>query len=226
MQLDPLRSEQLMTTTLTPCVRSFPHFGGKSCREEPVEHLLAHWSHELTTTPSLPHSISVWTTERLAGSQDPPPGVDRPVHRCVGCAFPFLPLTLQTVDERLMDLLTSWSPQLCGAAQNIRWLIACRAFQGIGQSPPFCLLLNEASTLKCWRFSICQTGGGGIMSMTSILVGDIVPYSQRGKYQGYLGGVWGVASVLGPILGGLLTDKASWRCVATSGRFPARACVC
>lgn len=64
------------------------------------------------------------------------------------------------------------------------------------------------------------------MSMTSILVGDIVPYSQRGKYQGYLGGVWGVASVLGPILGGLLTDKASWRCVATSRRFPALACVC
>ncbi|ORX37857.1 major facilitator superfamily domain-containing protein [Kockovaella imperatae] len=74
---------------------------------------------------------------------------------------------------------------LCGAAKNMTWLITARAFQGLG--------------------------GGSIISMSNILVSDIVPLHQRPLYQGWLGGTWGIASVLGPILGGLLTTKASWR---------------
>lgn len=39
---------------------------------------------------------------------------------------------------------------------------------------------------------------------------DIVPLEKRGVYQGWIGGTWGIAAALGPILGGLLTEKASW----------------
>ncbi|RSH95831.1 hypothetical protein EHS25_000924 [Saitozyma podzolica] len=74
---------------------------------------------------------------------------------------------------------------LCGAAKNIRWMIACRFFQGVVD--------------------------GSIIGLTTILLGDIVPLSNRGKYQGVIGSTWGIASALGPIFGGLLTQRASWR---------------
>ncbi|WRT69577.1 uncharacterized protein IL334_006566 [Kwoniella shivajii] len=74
---------------------------------------------------------------------------------------------------------------LCGAAKSSSWLIIARAFQGLG--------------------------GGSIIGLTSIVVSDIVPLHKRGTYQGFLGSAWGIAAVLGPILGGLLTEKASWR---------------
>ncbi|WVR08158.1 hypothetical protein IAU60_005204 [Kwoniella sp. DSM 27419] len=74
---------------------------------------------------------------------------------------------------------------LCGAAKSSEWLIIARAFQGLG--------------------------GGSIIGLTSIVVSDVVPLHKRGTYQGMMGSVWGIASVLGPILGGLLTEHASWR---------------
>lgn len=79
------------------------------------------------------------------------------------------------------------SSALCGAAQNVEWLIACRAIQGLG--------------------------GGTIMGMTSIIVSDIVPLEKRGSYQGFMGAAWGVAAVVGPILGGAFThmSKSGWR---------------
>jgi EmrB/QacA subfamily drug resistance transporter len=51
-------------------------------------------------------------------------------------------------------------------------------------------------------------GAGGLMSLTFVIIGDIVSPRERGKYQGYFGGVWGLASVAGPLLGGYFSDHA------------------
>lgn len=74
---------------------------------------------------------------------------------------------------------------LAGLAQNIDQLVIFRAIQGIG--------------------------GGGIMSLSLAVIGDIVPARQRGRYQGYFGAVFGLSSVAGPLLGGLFTEHLSWR---------------
>ncbi|MGH2616465.1 MAG: MDR family MFS transporter [Thermomicrobiales bacterium] len=74
---------------------------------------------------------------------------------------------------------------LCGLSQNLPQLIAFRAIQGIG--------------------------GGGLMAIALSIIGDIIPPRERGRYQGYFGAVFGVASVAGPLLGGWFTDGPGWR---------------
>jgi EmrB/QacA subfamily drug resistance transporter len=54
-------------------------------------------------------------------------------------------------------------------------------------------------------------GGGGLFVITIAVVGDIFPPRERGRYQGYFGGVFGVSTVLGPLLGGFFVDNLSWR---------------
>ncbi|HEY6770459.1 MAG TPA: MDR family MFS transporter [Candidatus Sulfotelmatobacter sp.] len=52
---------------------------------------------------------------------------------------------------------------------------------------------------------------GGIIAISYTLIADLFPPSERGRYQGLLGGVWGIALFVGPIFGGWVTDHASWR---------------
>ncbi|MBW4061058.1 MFS transporter [Candidatus Saccharibacteria bacterium] len=54
-------------------------------------------------------------------------------------------------------------------------------------------------------------GGGGLMALVLAIIGDVVPPRQRGRYQGYFGAVFGIATVAGPLLGGLFTDHLGWR---------------
>lgn len=54
---------------------------------------------------------------------------------------------------------------------------------------------------------------GIVTGLTFTIVGDIFPPAERGKYQGLFSGVWGLASVFGPTLGGWITDSLSWRWV-------------
>ena len=56
-------------------------------------------------------------------------------------------------------------------------------------------------------------GAGGLFSLALSIVGDVIPPRDRGRYQGYFGGVFGIASVVGPLAGGFLVDEASWRWV-------------
>lgn len=49
------------------------------------------------------------------------------------------------------------------------------------------------------------------MSMVMIIISDVVSLQDRGKYQGIIGAMFALASVVGPLLGGAFTDKVSWR---------------
>jgi len=56
-------------------------------------------------------------------------------------------------------------------------------------------------------------GAGSLMTLGYTIIGEIFGLERRAKMQGYISGVWGVASMVGPPVGGLLTDHASWRWV-------------
>ncbi|KAF6225339.1 hypothetical protein HO173_012824 [Letharia columbiana] len=55
------------------------------------------------------------------------------------------------------------------------------------------------------------TGGGGLIILANICISDLFSMRDRGKYFGMIGAVWGIASAVGPILGGIFTEKVSWR---------------
>src|SRR6185436_2535371 len=74
---------------------------------------------------------------------------------------------------------------LCGAAGSMTQLILARALQGIG--------------------------AGGIVPLAFILIGEMFSLEQRARMQGFFSGVWGVSSIVGPLLGGFLVDQLSWR---------------
>jgi len=74
---------------------------------------------------------------------------------------------------------------LCGLANSMTTLIFARAIQGIG--------------------------AGGILPLAFILIGEMFSLEQRAKMQGFFSGVWGVSSIVGPLLGGFLVDQLSWR---------------
>ena len=76
---------------------------------------------------------------------------------------------------------------LCGLSQDMLQLIVFRGVQGIG--------------------------AGGLMAMAFAIIGDIVSPRERGRYTGYLGAVFAVASVAGPLLGGFFVDNLTWRWV-------------
>jgi EmrB/QacA subfamily drug resistance transporter len=74
---------------------------------------------------------------------------------------------------------------LCGIAHSMFMLIMFRALQGLG--------------------------GGGLMVGAQSVIADIVPPRERGRYAGFFGAVFGAATVLGPLLGGVIVDNWSWR---------------
>jgi EmrB/QacA subfamily drug resistance transporter len=76
---------------------------------------------------------------------------------------------------------------LSGASQSMNQLIAFRAFQGIG--------------------------AGALMPIAIAVVGDLFTPRERGKWQGVVGAVWGLSAIIGPTLGGWITQYSTWRWV-------------
>ena len=54
-------------------------------------------------------------------------------------------------------------------------------------------------------------GGGGLIVVTIAVIGDLIPPRERGRYQGFFGAVFGVATIVGPLVGGFFVDHLSWR---------------
>ncbi|GAA0259235.1 MDR family MFS transporter [Cryptosporangium japonicum] len=88
----------------------------------------------------------------------------------------------------------------------------------IFQSSAVCFVLGSAvagvahsMTLLIVGRAIQGIGGGGLMVTAQALIADVIPLRDRGRYQGALGAVFGLTTVLGPTLGGLFADHASWR---------------
>ncbi|KAJ3101181.1 hypothetical protein HDU97_001593 [Phlyctochytrium planicorne] len=71
-------------------------------------------------------------------------------------------------------------------------------------------LANSMLVLIAGR-AISGIGGGGIFSLVLIIISDIVSIQDRGKYQGIIGAVFGLASVIGPVTGGSFADSIGWR---------------
>jgi MFS family permease len=59
--------------------------------------------------------------------------------------------------------------------------------------------------------SIQASGGEGIISLTEIIITDLVPLRHRGTWFGYQSAIWAIGSVIGPIIGGAFAQRASWR---------------
>ena len=64
--------------------------------------------------------------------------------------------------------------------------------------------------LVAWR-AVQGLGGGGLMILSQAIIADIVPAKERGKYMGPMGALFGIAAVVGPLLGGFFTDHLTWR---------------
>src|SRR4051794_35978642 len=76
---------------------------------------------------------------------------------------------------------------LCGGAQDITQLIVLRGIQGVA--------------------------AGGLMTLAMAAVGDLVSPRERGRYQGYIAAAFAITTIVGPLIGGVLVDHASWRWV-------------
>jgi EmrB/QacA subfamily drug resistance transporter len=73
---------------------------------------------------------------------------------------------------------------LCAVAPSMIWLIVFRGLQGLGAA--------------------------GLLPLAVIMIGDMFTFQERAKVQGWFSAVWGVSSIAGPLLGGLLVDRVGW----------------
>ncbi len=123
-----------------------------------------------------------------------------------------------------------------GGGSHIAWIISAYLLTGTAATPIFgrlsdiygrrrlmqpAIIVFAAASLGCaaathfWEIALWRAvqgiGGAGLMVIAQTAIADVAPPRERGRYQIYMSGMWGIASIAGPMLGGALTDSLSWR---------------
>jgi EmrB/QacA subfamily drug resistance transporter len=123
-----------------------------------------------------------------------------------------------------------------GGGQHIAWIISAYLLTGTAATPIFgklsdmygrkrlmqpALLIFCAASLGCaaagnfWQMILFRAlqgiGGAGLITIAQTAISDVAPPRERGRYQVYMSGMWGIASIAGPMAGGALADTISWR---------------
>jgi EmrB/QacA subfamily drug resistance transporter len=123
-----------------------------------------------------------------------------------------------------------------GGGHHIAWIVSAYLLTGTAATPIFgklsdiygrkrlmqpALAIFCAASLGCavagsfWQIVLFRAiqgiGGAGLMTIAQTAISDVAPPRERGRYQIYMSGMWGIASIAGPMLGGALTDSLSWR---------------
>ncbi len=129
-------------------------------------------------------------------------GVER--YAWVATAYLLMSTALALVYGKLADTYPRKFVTLGACGLFLFGSVLCGLSGEFGDLP---LLGDGMSQLVIFR-GIQGAGGGGLFAMTFIVIADLFTPAERGKYQGFVGAVFGIASVLGPLIGGLLTDHA------------------
>jgi EmrB/QacA subfamily drug resistance transporter len=129
-------------------------------------------------------------------------GVDR--YAWVATAYLLASTALALVYGKLADTYSRKHVTLGAVGLFLGGSVLCGLSGEFGDLP----LLGDGMTQLVIFRGVQGAGGGGIFAMTFTVIADLFTPAERGKYQGYVGAVFGIASVLGPLIGGVLTDHA------------------
>ena len=129
-------------------------------------------------------------------------GVER--YAWVATSYLLASTSLALVYGKFADTYSRKFVTLCAIALFLVGSMLCGLAGEFGDLP---VIGDGMSQLVLFR-GIQGAGGGGIFAMTFTVIADLFTPAERGKYQGFVGAVFGIASVLGPLIGGLLTDHA------------------
>ncbi len=129
-------------------------------------------------------------------------GLDR--YTWVATAYLLATTLMVPIYGKLADTLNRKSIELAAVSLFLAGSFLC----GLSGAVPFLSFLGDGMSQLIWFRVIQGLGGAGLFAMAFIVIADLFPPSERGRYQGLVGAVFGLASVLGPLAGGFLTDYA------------------
>lgn len=129
-------------------------------------------------------------------------GIDR--YAWVATAYLLASTALALIYGKLADTYPRKHVTLGAVGLFLAGSMLCGLSGELGELP----VLGDGMTQLVLFRGIQGAGGGGLFAMTFIVIADLFTPAERGRYQGLVGAVFGIASVLGPLVGGLLTDHA------------------
>jgi EmrB/QacA subfamily drug resistance transporter len=149
-----------------------------------------------------------------------------------------LAILLSALDQTIVVPAVPKMAAALHGSHHLAWIVSAYLLTGTAATPVFgklsdiygrrqllqpAIILFVAASLGC---ALAQTmpqmlllraiqgiGGAGLITIAQTAIADVVPPRERGRYQIYMSGMWGIASIAGPILGGALTDFLSWRAI-------------